>query len=35
MFLEGDGASSDEEYLKPGHVQGVVVEDIVSWVKEH
>ena len=28
MFLEGQGVSSDEEYVKPGHVPGVVVEDI-------
>jgi dienelactone hydrolase len=35
MFLEGEGVSSDEEYLKPGHVPRVVVEDIASWVREH
>jgi dienelactone hydrolase len=35
MFLEGEGVSSDEEYLKPGHVPRVVVEDIANWVKEH
>jgi len=35
MFLEGEGVSSDEEYLKPGHVPRVVVEDMASWVKEH
>jgi fermentation-respiration switch protein FrsA (DUF1100 family) len=35
MFLEGEGVSSDEEYRKPGHVPGLVVEDIASWVKDH
>lgn len=33
LFMEGEGASSDEEYLKPGHVFGLVVEDIANWIK--
>ena len=33
LFMEGEGASSDEEYLKPGHIPGLVVEDIANWIK--
>jgi dienelactone hydrolase len=33
MFMPGEGVSSDEEYLKPGHVQSQVVEDIANWVQ--
>jgi dienelactone hydrolase len=33
MFLEGEGVSSDEEYVKPGHVSQRVVDDIAAWVK--
>ena len=32
-FIEGEGPSSDDDYLKPGHVSGAVVEDIAEWVK--
>jgi hypothetical protein len=35
MFLDGEGVSSDEACVKPGHVPGVAMEDITSWVKEH
>ena len=33
LFMEGEGPSSDEEYTKPGHVSGAVVEDIAAWIK--
>jgi dienelactone hydrolase len=33
LFMEGQGVSSDEEYLKPGHVSGLVVDDIANWIK--
>jgi dienelactone hydrolase len=33
MFMEGEGVSSDEEYLKPGHVSERVVEDVAGWAK--
>jgi fermentation-respiration switch protein FrsA (DUF1100 family) len=33
FFLEGEGVSSDEELLKPGHIPGVVVDDIANWIK--
>lgn len=35
MFLAGEGASSDEEYTRPGHVERAVIEDISVWVKGH
>jgi fermentation-respiration switch protein FrsA (DUF1100 family) len=33
LFMEGEGVSSDEEYLKPGHVSALVVDDIANWIK--
>jgi dienelactone hydrolase len=33
LFMEGEGVSSDEEYVKPGHIPGLVVEDIANWIK--
>jgi dienelactone hydrolase len=33
MFFTGEGSGSDEEYLKPGHVEALVVEDIVTWLQ--
>ena len=35
FFIEGEGVSSDEEYVQPGHVAARVVEDVASWVKAH
>jgi dienelactone hydrolase len=35
LFLEGEGPSSDEEYRKPGHVAGPVIEDLAAWIKKH
>jgi uncharacterized protein len=35
MFIAGEGVSSDEEYLRPGHVQAQVIEDIASWIQRH
>lgn len=35
LFLPGEGPSSDEEYLKPGHVDKAVVEDLAAWVQRH
>jgi hypothetical protein len=32
FFIEGEGVSSDAEYLKPGHVSAAVVEDIAQWI---
>jgi uncharacterized protein len=32
FFIEGEGVSSDAEYLKPGHVSAAVVEDIARWI---
>jgi fermentation-respiration switch protein FrsA (DUF1100 family) len=32
FFIEGEGISSDAEYLKPGHVSAAVVEDIAQWI---
>jgi hypothetical protein len=33
LFMEGEGVSSDEEYLKPGHIPALVVDDIANWIK--
>jgi dienelactone hydrolase len=33
LFMEGEGVSSDEEYLKPGHIPGQVVDDIANWIQ--
>lgn len=35
MFMAGEGPSSDEEYVKPAHVQAQVVEDIAAWIQRH
>ena len=31
LFIAGAGPSSPEEYLKPGHVSGEVIQDIARW----
>jgi len=33
LFLSGEGPSSDEEYLRPGHLPKEVVEDIAAWIE--
>ncbi len=35
MFFAGEGVSSDEEYVKPGHVATAVVVDIAAWINGH
>ena len=35
MFMAGEGPSSDEEYLKPGHVDPRLVDDIATWIQHH
>jgi fermentation-respiration switch protein FrsA (DUF1100 family) len=32
LFIKGDGRSSPEDYRKPGHVAGQVIEDISTWI---
>lgn len=32
-FIAGEGPSSDDDYLKPGHVADAVAQDIAAWVK--
>ena len=33
LFMHGEGASTPAEYLKPGHVAEIVVEDIAAWIE--
>jgi dienelactone hydrolase len=33
LFIAGQGKSRPEEYSRPGHVDGQVIEDIAGWVK--
>src|SRR5262245_40305677 len=33
LFMKGEGKSRPEEYLKPGHVEGEVLDDIVAWIR--
>ena len=33
LFMEGEGVSSDEEHIKPGHISELVVDDIANWIK--
>ena len=33
LFMEGWGTATPEEYQKPGHVAGKVIEDITQWIK--
>lgn len=32
LFIEGEGVSTPEEYLEPGHVAGTVVDEVVRWI---
>lgn len=34
LFIAGEGKSTEEEYLKPGHVAPEVIEDIAKWVSQ-
>jgi hypothetical protein len=33
LFMEGEGKSIPGEYLTPGNVAKIVIEDIVKWIK--
>jgi dienelactone hydrolase len=33
LFVEGEGKSRPEEYMKEGHVAGSVIGDIAAWIK--
>ena len=33
LFIEGEGPSTPQDYLIPGHVSAQVVEDIARWIK--
>ena len=33
LFIRGEGRSSPEEYMKPGHVDGEVIYHIAKWIK--
>lgn len=35
LFMEGEGKSKPDEYLKAGHVAPEVIDDIAAWVKKH
>ncbi|MHB8486713.1 MAG: alpha/beta hydrolase [Candidatus Acidiferrales bacterium] len=34
LLIAGTGPSSPEEYMKPGHVSGEVVDDLIAWIHE-
>jgi len=34
LFISGDGPSTPDEYMKPGHVDPQVIKDIAEWVNE-
>ena len=34
LFVEGQGKSKPDEYRKAGHVAGVVIDDIASWIQQ-
>jgi dienelactone hydrolase len=34
LFIEGDGKSKPDEYLKAGHVAREVIDDIAGWIKK-
>ena len=34
LFISGTGRSTPSEYEQPGHVDGLVVEDIAAWIKK-
>lgn len=35
LFEEGEGKSTPQEYLKPGHVSEKFVEDVAAWIAAH
>lgn len=35
LFVPGEGPSTPEEYMKPGHVDGNLIQDIALWVLKH
>lgn len=35
LFMPGQGPSSPEEYMHPGHVDSRVIEDIAAWILRH
>jgi len=35
LFMEGDGKSAPEEYMKEGHVADYVIQDIATWIKDN
>ena len=35
LFMRGEGPSSPEEYMKPGHVDPEVITDIATWIHRH
>ena len=32
LFMYGEGKSTPDEYFKPAHVAGQVIEDIANWI---
>lgn len=34
LFVSGEGPSSFDEYQKPGHVSGEVINDIAMWIRD-
>ncbi|HEY3415624.1 MAG TPA: alpha/beta fold hydrolase [Armatimonadota bacterium] len=34
LFIEGEGPSTPQEYMKEGHVSGEVIEDMARWIEE-
>jgi dienelactone hydrolase len=34
LFMEGEGKAKPQEYDKPGHVAGEVIDDVAAWVKK-
>jgi dienelactone hydrolase len=34
LFIAGEGMSTPEEYLRPGHVEEAVVKDIAEWISK-
>ena len=35
LFIEGEGKSKPDEYLKAGHIAREVIDDISAWIKRH
>jgi fermentation-respiration switch protein FrsA (DUF1100 family) len=35
LFMEGEGKSKPDEYMKAGHVAREVIDDIATWIKKH